>query len=305
MKKYLIFILTVIMLLGSLACSEARDEDIATNYYGVMGSENISYQLNTSLPAVPTHLPVYKIIQPKITEGYVQGIGAKFGFSGVPQLHANDEGSFYHMENKETGELLLIFTETGAITFEFKSGAKLFPSDSPALPDNKMAKEIATNYLHERGLLSSDIKIRDEVVAGGTYKEGIPAHLLVRFDYCIGNLPITGPGKKLGVRIGNGGEVIQVMMHHVETETSGATIPIKTAEEAYQDLINNKGKVEQLDTEGRNVQVKKVSLGYWLDPMGTLQEYLYPVYIFDVDYYDKSGNFEYEFIEWVDAPKNS
>jgi len=306
MKNYLVFILMAVTLLVCLGCSGPREtslNDTSPNNFNVLGNENINYQLEASLPTVPTHLPVYTIIRPEVNDKYVSDIGAKFGLSGLPQNHVNDEGGFYTMENEETGEILQVFTETGAITFGFKSGAKLFPSDAPSLPDDETAKEIAVDYLNERGLLSPDVQA-GEVVAGGTYKEDIAAHLLVRFDYSIGGLPVTGTGKKFGVRIGDGGESIQVMMYHVESQTVGTTVPIKTAEQAYQDLLDNKGKIERLNVQGRNVRITNVSLGYWLDSIGTIQEFVYPVYIFDVEYYDENGIFEYDFTEWVDARRD-
>ncbi len=136
---------------------------------------------------------------------------------------------------------------------------------------------------------------------GGTYQYGT-AHLIVTFDYNIGNLPAAGAGKRLSVRIGDGGEVVQAHWYHAEYETTDMVVSLKTAQQAYQDLINNQLMLKPLGTEeGRDVRITEVSLGYYLDSMTQAQDYIYPVYVFEGEYMDTLDGNPSIFIQYVDA----
>ncbi len=138
-------------------------------------------------------------------------------------------------------------------------------------------------------------------MAGGTYYYGV-AHLAVIFDYNIGDFPAVGAGNKLCVRIGDGGEVAQVDWYHAEYETTDMFVSLKTAQQAYNDLMDGKVKLEPLDIEeGRDIRITEVSLGYYLDSTIQEQVYIYPVYVFEGEYLDTLEGNPSVFIQYVDA----
>jgi hypothetical protein len=276
-------------------CSQPLE--LALNQLGWM---NNNYQLDASLPDMPDTVPVYRLKYPDVTEDYALNIGNQFGVSEPSVTHFSDGFSIFTLKNDETGERLIL-TGTGAILYHTNM-KKLYPAEKPSLPDNETAGDIALKFLEEKGLLTPDIRV-EKVVPGGTYDYGV-AHLSVVFDYDIGDFPAAGIGKKMSVRIGDGGEVVQVHWYHAEYETTGMEVSIKTAQQAYQELINNRLMLQPLGMEeGREVRITEVSLGYYLDSMTQAQDYVYPVYVFEGEYLDALDSNSSVFIQYVDARK--
>ncbi|MDD4874158.1 MAG: hypothetical protein PHE15_04205, partial [Dehalococcoidales bacterium] len=246
MKRYitaiLITVLTTVSIFGDSGCSQPLE--LPSNQLGWM---NNNYQLDTSLPDTPDTVPVYRIKHPDVTEEYALTIGNQFGVSKLSVDYFSDGSGIYSLKNDETGERLIL-TGTGAISYNYIDvGGKLYPAEKPSLPDDKTAEDIAIKFLEEKGLLTPDIRVK-KVVPGGTYYYGV-AHLAVVFDYDIGDFPAAGAGKKLSVRIGDGGEVVQVGWYHAEYETTDMVVSLKTAQQAYQDLINNRLMIQPLGIE--------------------------------------------------------
>ncbi len=299
MKRYITVILVTLLmtasLLGTSGCSQPLE--MVSNQLGWM---NNNYQLDTSLPDTPDTVPVYRIKHPDVTEEYALNIGNWFGVF-EPSVDFNDGSDLYFLKNKYTDEGLEMATETGAILYH-TSMKKLYPAEKPSLPDDKTAEDIAIKFLADKGLLTPDIRVK-EVVAGGTYYYGV-AHLSVVFDYDIGDFPAAVIGKKMSVRIGDGGEVVQVHWYHAEYEKTDMAVSLKTAQQAYQDLINNRLMLQPLGMgEGRDVRITEVSLGYYLDSMTQAQDYVYPVYVFEGEYLDTLDGNPSIFIQYVDARK--
>ncbi len=297
MKKYITVILVTLLMTASLfvtsGCSQPLE--LALNQLGRM---NNNYQFDASLPDTPDTVPVYRLKYPDVTEEYALNIGNQFGVS-EPLVDFNDGSGLYFLKNKHSDEGLEIAPETGAILYHTNM-KKLYPAEKPSLPDDETAKDIALKFLEEKGLLTPDIRV-EKVVPGGTYYYGV-AHLSVVFDYDIGDFPAVGIGKKMSVRIGDGGEVVQVHWYHAEYETTGMEVSIKTAQQAYQELINNQLMLQPLGMEeGRDVRITEVSLGYYLDSMTQAQEYVYPVYVFEGEYLDTLEGNPSVFIQYVNA----
>ncbi len=301
-KRYITVILVTILMTASLfvtsGCSQPLE--LALNQLGWM---NNNYQLDASLPDTPDTVPVYRLKYPDVTEEYALNIGNQFGVSEPSVTYFSSETGIYSLKNEYTGERLEIATETGAISYHYIDiGGRLYPAEKPPLPDDETAKDIALNFLEEKGLLTPDIRV-EKVVPGGTYGYGI-AHLSVVFDYDIGDFPAVGIGKKMSVRIGDEGEVVQAQWYHAEYETTDMEVSIKTAQQAYKELINNQLMLQPLGMEeGRKVRITEVSLGYYLDSMTQAQDYVYPVYIFEGEYLDALDSNSSVFIQYVDARK--
>jgi hypothetical protein len=298
-KRYITVILVTILMTAGLfvtsGCSQPLE--LALNQLGWM---NNNYQLDASLPDTPDTVPVYRLKYPDVTEEYALNIGDKFGVS-EPLVDFKDSSGLYFLKNKHSDEGLEMAPETGAILYHTNM-KKLYPAEKPSLPDDETAKDIALKFLEEKGLLTPDIRV-GKVVPGGTYNYGV-AHLSVVFDYDIGDFPAAGIGKKLSVRIGDGGEVVQAQWYHAEYETTDMEVSIKTAQQAYQELINNQSMLQPLGMEeGRKVRITGVSLGYYLDSMTQAQDYVYPVYVFEGEYLDALDSNSSVFIQYVDARK--
>lgn len=297
MKRYITALLITILITASLFETGGCSQPLALTS-NQLGWINNNYQLDASLPDTPDTVPVYRLKYPDVTEEYALNIGDKFGVS-EPLVDFKDSSGLYFLKNKHSDEGLEIALETGAILYHTNM-KKLYPAEKPSLPDDEAAKDIALKFLEEKGLLTPDIRVK-EVVTGGTYYYGV-AHLAVVFDYNIGDFPAVGIGKKLSVRIGDEGEVVQAQWYHTEYETTDMEVLIKTAQQAYKELINNQLMLQPLGMEeGRKVRITEVSLGYYLDSMTQTQDYVYPVYVFEGEYLDTLEGNPSVFIQYVDA----
>jgi hypothetical protein len=297
LKRYITALLITILITASLFETGGCSQPLALTS-NQLGWINNNYQLDASLPDTPDTVPVYRLKYPDVTEEYALNIGDKFGVS-EPLVDFKDSSGLYFLKNKHSDEGLEIALETGAILYHTNM-KKLYPAEKPSLPDDEAAKDIALKFLEEKGLLTPDIRVK-EVVTGGTYYYGV-AHLAVVFDYNIGDFPAVGIGKKLSVRIGDEGEVVQAQWYHTEYETTDMEVLIKTAQQAYKELINNQLMLQPLGMEeGRKVRITEVSLGYYLDSMTQTQDYVYPVYVFEGEYLDTLEGNPSVFIQYVDA----
>jgi hypothetical protein len=177
---------------------------------------------------------------------------------------------------------------------------KLYPRTPPTLPSEEEAKEIATQFLAQVGLLPPGAYASEVVVGGSCGGDGMEihvAHLLVRFAWEIDGFPATDT--KFGVRIGDGGEVVQVTRVWKETEPY-KEISIRSPQEAYQELVAGEGSCP-VPSGCRKMVIEKISLAYWMEPRIEKQEYVVPVYEFKGKCLDAEDNYLEDFTGWCQA----
>lgn len=241
---------------------------------------------------------VHKVIGPDVTIEKVTEMGRRLGFEGDAGFIW--EGEKIAVVDRSGGEVrqFAVWVNSGAVEYHFVEPDKLYPSTPPSLPSDEEAKEIATRFLAEAGLLPPGV-YASEVVVGGSYG-GIEGewvgHLLVRFDYEINGFPVTGLGAKFGVRIGDKGEVVNMFLVWREVEPYGK-IPIKTPHEAYQELVAGGGSCVSCE----KAVVEKISLAYWMEVCSEKQEYTVPVYEFKGKCLDENGEYLEDFLGWCEA----
>jgi hypothetical protein len=277
-----LFLITIIAALFS-GCS-ATTTAIADSRYKINVPhskglvQSISFSLETPLTDIPDKAPIYKMVQPEINEKYVAGLGVKFGLTG--KVTQGSENFLITSEEDDTN--LMVFKATG--TIHYLSPSKVYPKETPVLPSDEEALKIASNFLTERELLPEG-RVAYKVDVGGKVN-GSPAHLLVSFT---SSIHATGPGARMGVRIGNKGEVVEVFIN----PTNPGTLPIqetailKPVQQALQELENAKNYYAPPDT--KVVKIKEVGIAYWLEGIEKGQDYIVPVYTFKGDCWDSSN----------------
>lgn len=299
MKRLFNCILVLIVSLAMLyGCSTPKQEAQLDECYRITPPppvegtvQRVKFELAAPLTEFPDAMQVYEMVKPAVTEDYVLALATKFGLKG--EL-SSGEDTFLISDN-ETDTILQVYKATG--TFRYGSPSKMYPGGTPNLPSDEEALKIATDFLVQRDLLPRG-DVASKVTAGGK-ANGVTTHLLVSFDHTVG---ITGPGARHGVRIGDGGEVIQVFINPTNPLDlpPHAMMKVKSSEQAFEEM-----KAERryyAGTETQKVVIDSVFVAYWLEPIDEGQEYVVPAYVFKGRCFDTAGKqLEDTFVEVVEA----
>jgi hypothetical protein len=259
-----------------------------------------SFQLATEFPEVASQAMVYKVKPPEVTVEKVAEMGRRLGLQG-DDIEAFPD--MITMADESTGERLhlSVWTASGGLEYGFTPFmSKLYPDTPPTLPSEEEAKEIGTQFLAQAGLLPPGTHVSEVLEGGRCGGDGQPsylAHLLVRFTWEIDGVPVTST--KFGLRIGDGGEVVHLVMVYREAEPY-KEVSIRSPQEAYQDLLAGKGSYAT-PSDCQKVVVEKVSLAYWMEPAPIKQEYVVPVYEFKGKCLDGNGEYLEDFLGWCQA----
>jgi hypothetical protein len=201
------------------------------------------------MPDYPKDIQIYKQSKPDIDFEYVKTLGKKFGLSGTITMGPEN----YLMQDEDSDASLMVYLATGTIDYEVSS--ELYPKETPVLPLDEEAKQIAMSFLSEKGLLPEG-EIASKVSVGGT-SNGVPAHLLVGFT---NNIKVSGAGAKHGVRIGDHGKVVAAFISPTNFEPAG-TEKLKPVEQAYEELKKTRRQFTGIDTYW--ISIDSVTVKYW------------------------------------------
>jgi hypothetical protein len=285
MRNIISFLLVTILSLIILSGCSTPTATMSSSKYTISGVSpalgdvpEVSFELAISLQDFPDKLPVYKMIKPNITEEYVKNLGAKFGLTG--EISEGTEN--FLMSDNTTRTYLEVYKATG--TFRYYLPSKEYPEKTSTLPSDAEALKIATDFLVDRDLLpKGDVAYKVQV--GGT-SLGVPAHLLVSFKHAV---QIIGPGARHGVRIGDGGEVVEVFFN----PTNPLVLPTleivgaKPIQQAYEEMKNNKNFSASRDS--RKIKIDDITIAYWIEAINKGQDYVAPTYFFKGQCLDKDG----------------
>jgi hypothetical protein len=250
----------------------------------VMGDvPSVDFKLAAPLPDLPDKLPVYKMIKPEITEDYVKALAAKFGLLGDIS-----EGTWnYLVSDNLTRTYLEVYKASGTIRYYrlsyFEMRSESIAKNPPVLPSEEEALKIATDYLVERDLMpKGDVAYKVEVGE----RHIVPLHLLVSFRHAF---QLIGPGAVHGVRIGDGGEVVEVFIN----PTNPLVLPsleeaaAKPVRQVYQEMQT--AKHYSASSQCRKAIIDNVSVAYWIESENIGQDYMAPVYVFRGTCWDADG----------------
>ncbi len=237
-------------------------------------------KMEVKFPEVPGKLMVYKVKEPEVTKGNFIKMAEKFGLKGNV-METKDK---FILKNGSV-ELEIIKT-SGRITYGDISEMYGNLSEIPNLPSEKVAFNIAINWLKNFGLMPNDAKFSKVVRdwAEIAKKDGVrkvDTIVQVIFKREIDGFPVEGVGSKLKVYIGDGGKVVGVYKCWREIEPY-KEVKLRSPEKALQ-MLKQMGVHGVLTPVGLNLTVKRVYIAYFAQPPTTKQEYFLPVYVFEID----------------------
>lgn len=166
---------------------------------------------------------------------------------------------------------------------------------SEDLPNEEGAKNIAQNFLQTLSVFPDDIdlektkttllKIEGSALVPAT---SLATSQLIRVDFHqkdVDTLPIIYPKpifSNMNVFVGGGrseAQIVESHFVHQQTASPSATYPIKTAQDAYDELKNNKAYIPSYEGTSDTIRIKNVYLAYYLGEKR--QKYLMPIIVFE------------------------
>lgn len=269
---------------------------------------DLAYKLETTdgqLPAFPEFVPVYEMPQ---AQSSIAGLDAAkqkasaMGFNTDGRLIVENVPNVYlfRKNDKPANFTINIITGVFSISYDLASDPSVL-STTPLGPTQ--AVNNAQNFLTRIGLVESDLTGAATTeflrVEKGRF---ISASSLSEAQITKVNLFRKNYGDKDSIRAvtpdmpesnvwamfaGVSNEVIAAEYHYFPLNVKkNGTYPIKTAEQAFQDLKDGRGYIANSGNRGstNEVTIRKVYLGYY--DAGQYQPYYQPVVVFEGD-----GNF--------------
>lgn len=263
---------------------------------------HITYTLNTVSGTIPTfgdRARVHKIakVQPNLLA--LQNATAKVavdGFTSSPQPVSDSQYAWTNTDNLAKTLTLNIQTYDFAISSNYATDADVLAANN--LPDQNQAITLATTFLTNLGAYPSDIddnktKVSLFAVANSTLipATSISTAQIVRVDYFqkdVDKLPIyysqasySSMNMFFASSDTSNPQIVLANFTHKKIDSRSETYPIKTPQEAYKDLQNDKGYIASIANGLQQVTIRNITLGYFVSDAD--QEYLMPVFVFQGD----------------------
>jgi hypothetical protein len=267
---------------------------------------NLTYSIDTltgKLPQFSDRVNVYKMVYEKpdlLSFQRAKEKAGAIGFTSAPTTVS--EGVYQWTNSSSIGKKFILSTLTSSFNLDsnFYGDAKIISGQH--LPSKGDAIDIAGNFLSSLSMLPNDIdntktkttlfSIKNYVLIPVT---NILDAQLIRVDFFqedIDKTPMfySNPDTSnitVYVTGGDDSQIVKADYFHQEMSKDSATYPIKTAQQAYDDLQNGKAFFAYVPTNQEEITIKDVILGYFAPAQN--QDYLMPVIVF----VGKDGFFAY------------
>jgi hypothetical protein len=249
------------------------------------GADAGKYSLVAEFPEVPDSCTLYRVAHATVTGEQVREIAGRFGLSG--ELNGRS-GEFCLVDAaKDPEEWLSVYARSGGVVYRIPD--RELPAEvtrQPDLPAGAEAEEIALAFLAKTGMQSPDARVVEIAVnqrhevwsSGGGEPEALyDVTIAVRFGRSLDGLPVYGD--EFAVILGDGGDVVGLVKTWREVEPAG-DVALRSPEEAYADLLASRTVRPAASVAYDRVTIENVSLGYWMEPRGVMQDTVRPVYAF-------------------------
>jgi len=239
-----------------------------------------------TLPDTPDKTMVYKVKSPEVTTEKVVALAEALGLGS--NVTENDEKFIVSDDPIE----LEVLKASERVAYADLSEIYGDIGNPPNLPSEDSAVESARKFLSDKGLMPVDAEFRKVVTDFAEIArkdqntseisiEKIDLDMQVMFSREIDGIPVVGAGSKLKTYIGDNGDVVGVYKCWREYEPYEQRAILTSAQAL--ERLKEKGIHGVRAITGEKVTVKEVYLAYYAQPAIDDQEYLQPVYVFEVD----------------------
>ncbi len=194
-------------------------------------------------------------------------------------LQTDEQEKVISYSSKEGGSYFNQNTSNGDWTFS-RNIDRYYSDYNPKIPDQKQAQSIAEQFLKTNNLMPANSKEVHLVHSGGVQGVAVNSQsvkdLLRTFTYArvLDNLPVTGPGSRIVVKVGDNGEVVAATYRwHVlaAEKTTLKLSEIKSEKEASEEAL--KIVAEQFGSSA-SATLNRIQLAYFDQGLS----YIQPVY---------------------------
>jgi hypothetical protein len=260
-----------------------------------------------ALSSAPGQAKIYQVQAPHVTSETVKELGNKLGMKGEAVYEDNGNRIIMQSGSGIDARSLTVWVTSGAKQYSYTDLDMLYPSAEPALPSTADAKEIAYNFLNKLGQLPPGYpdynKVQNllQVVPANapSSRQGGFSNLLVKFPYLIDGVQASGPGARIEVTIGTGGNPLAFLVAW-RSLVSPYSTDIISQDSAYRNLINGQGSMD-VPSNTSTFNVGSIDLSYWIDAYTERQDVVQPVYLFKGQSLDNTGKLLEEADAWSSA----
>lgn len=239
----------------------------------------------------PESLPLYaKKVERPLTQENMEWLASTLGLTGVTWEAGGFRNSEYVVEFP-AGDEATCFTLTK--TEWMKAYTELIEQGQgeqiPALPADEEVQKVADDYLArlglDTGLKRNAVFAQDTVETPG--EEGLTKSYelskAASYQASIGDLALLGPGAKVYVTLGPGGQLVR-FVHWPMPTLPGNEVKLRAVDRALEDVKAGKGVPPSYITPetAKEISVIGVSLAYWAELLPMQEKYYKPVYVFSV-----------------------
>lgn len=265
-------------------------------------TSKLSYTLDTvsgALPTMPTQVDIYKIVKSQPALLSLQKARERVSRTGFTKGERQQTNRIYLWTDVNSRTIKFdIISDDFDLTSDFLKNPKVTAAEN--LPNQDKAKTIAIKFLDQLEVLKNNLDTSNPKISFLAIKDGLLISTtsfsnaqIIRIDLPqkdINDIPIVYPDKDTSLANfligGNTNEeqsIVQAHYFYREPDLENpSTYPIKTIDQAFEELKSNQAFIVNLDNKkAGSINIKKVSLGYYLSP--ETQDFFYPVYAFEGD----------------------
>lgn len=260
-------------------------------------AKKLTYKINTltgSLPAFDNQLKVFKIqtFTPDLLS--LQNAKDKVSAAGFKSDPTQISGTDYEWTNTDAAGLsqkinMNIVDNNFVLTSDFLTNQAAL---SGALSNEADSIKTATDYLNQINTLPADIDTNKTQASFFAIQNGtlVPATSFANanavevdfFQKDVNGLPIVyaQPNlSNLNVLVGPNGEILQAQYFYQTPTGESATYPVKSSNQAYQDLQNGIAYIASYDGASTTVSITDAFPAYYISSQ--TQNFLMPVIVFE------------------------
>jgi hypothetical protein len=259
--------------------------------------KKLTYKINTLSGNLPTFADQVKIFKIKTSAPdllSLQNAKDKVAEDGFKSAPTKISDIIYQWNNTRPSGLsqsirMDIITSNYTLSSNFTSDKSVL---SGSLPNEKDSIKTATYYLNQINAFPTDIDTNKNKVSFFTIQNGtlIPATSLADADAVevnffqkdVNKLPIVyeqTDSSNINVLVGPQEEVVQAQYFYQTPGNESATYPIKTSQQAYQDLQKGIAYITSYDGSSSTISITDAFPAYYMSSLA--QKYLMPVMVFE------------------------